>query len=746
MATTTIGPTNGTVLKYDVAYIGPNTLTLNASNFAWFTTAKVAAIYTKSANRQGYAANKLSGLPSLTQFVAATSGLPNVYELNLKAQIDLDTSQFCVIGQSTSPATKLSVPTNFRQTASTATTATLAWDLPTGATGSGLLLGGSTQIAVSGNSYTGAAGSYQVRALYGPDATLNSDYSAAVQATVAGQPYTITPQTADHSYNAGIADAQGDGTVRRASLASLFYDVVGERTAAVRVKSNGSNRAVSVYLGGQRLVRWVSGGGGVATYQLSIPNDGRLEYRLGRGDRDYEQGDILAPSILDMTFPGNGSATLYKAAPTEEILGFVDSIGSGAAADEEGYAALLRRSTRGYTASGYGSHTGAVALGTASGRAIALQQCDALWTARANIVKTIDISLGTNDYEFGTQTPTEVASGMAIFLDTVHAKYPDARAWIYTPFNRYDKTYPIRGYTLQDGRDAESLVAVGREDYVKVIDGASILVQSDLSTSDSLHPTFAGHIKVAAKKKADFDNRVFAAQPSGPVALPAATTFTPPFGLSADIPWSRIVAGDNGTKDYVTGTNVLTVPNGYGTPSIVPNAFGSRSAFNFVASENDRYVLNTSNASEVNYLVALAIYPRSYDSNGTRGIVLSGLTSNPNGAVDIFYSLKDGANQHIQSRVIENSFVPVGAPTVVVFFATSDNKGAVRYNGQTYYTQNNSAFANGTYLPSLTIGGYQGGAGWAIDGLYGIIGLAPGFYTEEQAIGVEQALRTACGL
>jgi hypothetical protein len=83
------------------------------------------------------------------------------------------------------PTTQLAAPANFRQTGSTGTTATLAWNAVQYATGYRLLRGGNVQIGVSGTTYTGEPGSYQVQALYGPNTALNSGYSAAIQAVVA---------------------------------------------------------------------------------------------------------------------------------------------------------------------------------------------------------------------------------------------------------------------------------------------------------------------------------------------------------------------------------------------------------------------------------------------------------------------------------------------------------------------------------------------------------------------------------
>lgn len=134
MATITIGPTNGATQKYDVVYIGA-TQALNATNFPWYTAANVVAVYTKSANRQGYVSSKpgsvLTSIPQLT--LAATNALPNVYELNIKARITLDTTQFYVLGAAAIP--RLDAPVNLQSTSTSTSSLTLAASTVANATG-----------------------------------------------------------------------------------------------------------------------------------------------------------------------------------------------------------------------------------------------------------------------------------------------------------------------------------------------------------------------------------------------------------------------------------------------------------------------------------------------------------------------------------------------------------------------------------------------------------------------------------
>jgi hypothetical protein len=135
MAFITIGPSNGVTQKFDVAYIG-TTLALNATNFPWYTAANVTAVYAKSSNRQGYVSAKPGvSLTAVSQLIlAVTGGLPNVYELNLKAPITLDTTQFYVIGAVTTlPA--LATPAGTQATGTSATTISVSASSVAGADG-----------------------------------------------------------------------------------------------------------------------------------------------------------------------------------------------------------------------------------------------------------------------------------------------------------------------------------------------------------------------------------------------------------------------------------------------------------------------------------------------------------------------------------------------------------------------------------------------------------------------------------
>jgi hypothetical protein len=115
MATITIGPTNGITQKFDVVYIG-GTLALNTTNFPWYTADKVERVNAKSPNRQGYTSTKPGAtIPGITQFAAVATGfMPNVYELNLKAPITLDSAQFFVLGSTAPALTPLATPTGLQ--------------------------------------------------------------------------------------------------------------------------------------------------------------------------------------------------------------------------------------------------------------------------------------------------------------------------------------------------------------------------------------------------------------------------------------------------------------------------------------------------------------------------------------------------------------------------------------------------------------------------------------------------------
>jgi hypothetical protein len=99
MAFFSIGSTDGTTKKYDLAFIG-TTIALTVDNFNWFTKLLCDIVYGKSSNRQTYvSAAPEEDLPSLQTFVRNESGtIPNVYEFNLKGLITLDDSQFVLVG------------------------------------------------------------------------------------------------------------------------------------------------------------------------------------------------------------------------------------------------------------------------------------------------------------------------------------------------------------------------------------------------------------------------------------------------------------------------------------------------------------------------------------------------------------------------------------------------------------------------------------------------------------------------
>ncbi len=445
-------------------------------------------------------------------------------------------------------------PTNLRSTASTSSSITLAWDAAAGTyTLERAPLVNGTPGAYTGI-YTGTTASYvntglayltnyayQVKVTVGG---VDSPWLVQILGTAASGAYTITPATADYQENANIAETQPtNSVVRRASLAYLEYDVTDETSFDMLASTNGSNRTLSVFLNGTPLQRYVSGqGGGTGTYaNIALPGSGtrRLKIVIGQGDRDLEQGEILAPSVVSLTFPGAGSTVLApKPTKAEVVMGFGDSIMSGAVADlpeSEAYVSLLRTSSRGFTASSYGSHTGTFAFGSVTERNKAKAQCNAAWAA-TGVIKTGDISLGTNDYDFMSGTPSDMAAGIATFLDDISVAHPTSRWWIQTPLTRYDKTAARNGFTLQDFRNALNTILIGREHYVKMMDGPAILTsQSDLGT-DLLHPNTSGHAKIAAYKAAQYNDRTFASAPSGPTVTPVAQPVRQPIA-SGPLVW-----------------------------------------------------------------------------------------------------------------------------------------------------------------------------------------------------------------
>jgi hypothetical protein len=377
--------------------------------------------------------------------------------------------------------------------------------------------------------------------------------------TPTGQPYTITPGTTDYSQNANIADVQSSGFTRHASLAFLDYDVNAETSVDLTFESNGANRSFLVTLDGQLAQRVVQASAGTQLYTIPLTGSGtrRMRVQLEGCDRDFEQGDIIGPSIKSLAFAGLGYTNLVKTSAPEVVIGFGDSIMSGAIATViglEAYGVLLRTASRAFIASSYGSHTAAVAFGSTSARIKAVAECTAAFSA-ANTVKWVVIWLGTNDYDFATGTPAAAALGIAQGIDAIHAKFSDAKILLVTSLTRYDKTGARGGYTLQDYRDAQGQILSGRQNFVRLLDGTNLVPQSQLA-ADQLHPATSGHATIAATLKAQLDNRTFPAA-SGSILVPTSASVRNPLPSGMAAEWLPA----KGRKTTLVG-NTLTHTSG----------------------------------------------------------------------------------------------------------------------------------------------------------------------------------------
>lgn len=138
--------------KNYIAWIGPTT-TINAANFSWYTPSIVSGIYAINNNRTAYISNKPGSMfPAVTQFVLASIGAPaNIYEIDLKQAITLDSSLLAIVAVSTSI-----LPTNFAITNLGATNIAYSWSAP-GASTSVLQISTDSAFSSIVASYTGAA-------------------------------------------------------------------------------------------------------------------------------------------------------------------------------------------------------------------------------------------------------------------------------------------------------------------------------------------------------------------------------------------------------------------------------------------------------------------------------------------------------------------------------------------------------------------------------------------------------------
>ena len=106
--------------------------------------------------------------------------------------------------------------------------------------------------------------------------------------------------------------------------------------------------------------------------------------------------------------------------------------------------------------------------------------------------------LGTNDFGLAAGTPAQYAATAASIFDRINAADPAITVYAQSPLWRGNQATPNSlGYVLADYATALQSVAATRSAFVVFVDASTWLVQADFNTTDLLHPTDAGHAKLA---------------------------------------------------------------------------------------------------------------------------------------------------------------------------------------------------------------------------------------------------------
>lgn len=415
-------------------------------------------------------------------------------------------------------------PTNLRQTATTGSTITLAWDA---AAGTYTLQRAPVTNGTPGTFATvtpgpGTAKFYQDGPLtfnttyaYRVKVNVNgvdSPYSNVVQATTAAgtTPTTITPATADYGQNGGLSSASTqpgrNSTLSgsRAALSTLYYSTTDPQpTISVQTGMHDFGTGYVAVFNGLNLVgTYAPSQDGVAqTFQLPALS-GSAPYALtvvgGNQQRSYEQGDIRGTELVSIT--ARAGYAISKVAPvkkSELIIWFGDSISGGSGSSlpqNKSAAALLRQMGVDVTLYGYGSAQAYVMMDPANYPAVqAFVQAAQTGYAAVRFVFTP----GTNDYHGGVNgsgnvAPSVLASRYADFVAYVQSLNTSASTTVITPLRRTDTEAANNlGFTMPQYR-AAILAAIPT-----AIDGANVVSVNNIS-GDGVHPTDAGHAELAA--------------------------------------------------------------------------------------------------------------------------------------------------------------------------------------------------------------------------------------------------------
>lgn len=186
--------------------------------------------------------------------------------------------------------------------------------------------------------------------------------------------------------------------------------------------------------------------------------------------------------------------TLASPSAANRLLIYGDSIAAGDAATNptgNGWAMKVRQSL----------YPRSVAVEAHGYRSLYEDAFDA--TARAAFVaklasfspSEIWLAIGTNDYGLNKWNAASFGTAYAALLDDLHTALPSAHIYCQTPIARTNSGANGSGSTLADYRTQITTAVSTRTAYAELVDGAAILLTSDLS--DGVHPTTAGHAKYA---------------------------------------------------------------------------------------------------------------------------------------------------------------------------------------------------------------------------------------------------------
>ena len=186
--------------------------------------------------------------------------------------------------------------------------------------------------------------------------------------------------------------------------------------------------------------------------------------------------------------------TLANPSAANRLLIYGDSIAVGDAATNptgNGWAMKVRQSL----------YPRSVAVEAHGYRSLYEDAFDA--TARAAFVtklasfspSEIWLAIGTNDYGLNKWNAASFGTAYAALLDDLHTALPSAHIYCQTPIVRTNSGANGSGSTLADYRTQIANAVSTRTAYAELVDGAAILLTSDLS--DGVHPSTAGHAKYA---------------------------------------------------------------------------------------------------------------------------------------------------------------------------------------------------------------------------------------------------------